>query len=118
MYYLGVDIGGTTIKVGIVDKTGKIIASSFIKTEKLPPEKQIEKVGVQIKNLLDSNGVKNSAVIAVGAGCPGAINGKMGIVGYSSNLKWTNFNLEKTLKKLRENPLELPTMRTLLVLAK
>lgn len=107
MYYLGVDIGGTSIKVGLVDKTGKIIASSSIKTEKISPEKQIEKVGVQIKNLLDSNGVNYSAVIAVGAGCPGAINGKAGIVKYSSNLKWADFNLRKNLEKVTGKPVRI-----------
>ncbi len=107
MYYLGVDIGGMSIKVGLVDKTGKIIASSFIPTEKIPPEKQIEKVGVQIKNLLSCNGVDLSAVIAVGVGYPGAINGKKGVVGYSSNLKWTKFNLKENLEKVTGKPVRI-----------
>ena len=49
MYYIGVDVGGTTIKVGIVDRLGKIVAKSHIPTEKIPPEIQIEKVQNQLK---------------------------------------------------------------------
>ena len=107
MYYIGVDVGGTTIKVGIVDRLGKIVAKSHIPTEKTPPEMQIEKVGVQIKDLLTSNGVDLSAVIAVGAGCPGVINGKKGIVGHSSNLKWTQFDLQKNLEKVTGKPVRI-----------
>ncbi len=107
MYYLGVDIGGMSIKVGVVDKAGKIVASSFIKTEKISPEEQIEKVGVQIKCLLESNGIDYSLIKAIGVGCPGAINGKMGIVGYSSNLKWTNFNLKAQLEKVTGKPVRI-----------
>lgn len=107
MYYLGVDIGGTTIKVGVVDKLGNIIAKSNIPTEKISPELQIEKVGAQIKNLLDNNGVDLTSIIAVGAGCPGVINGKKGIVGHSSNLKWTQFNLQQNLEKVTGKPVRI-----------
>ncbi len=107
MYYLGIDIGGMSIKVGVVDKYGKILASSFIKTEKISPEKQIEKVGAQITALLLEGGFDYSSIKAVGVGCPGAINGKKGIVGYSSNLKWTNFNLKGELEKVTGLPVRI-----------
>ncbi len=100
MYYVGVDIGGTTIKTGVVDKTGNIVCKSAIKTEKISPEKQMEKVGEQITKLLHSSNLSFDDVLGIGVGCPGAINGKKGIVGYSSNLKWTDFHLKETLEKI------------------
>ena len=33
MYYVGIDLGGTNIKTGIVDEQGKIIAKSSIPTK-------------------------------------------------------------------------------------
>ena len=100
MYYIGIDIGGTTIKAGIVDKEGKILVKSAITTEKIPPSSQIEKVGKQITKLLQSSNLSFDDVSGIGVGCPGAINGKKGIVGYSSNLKWTNFNLKEELERV------------------
>ncbi len=100
MYYVGVDIGGTTIKTGIVDKSGNIVIKSAIKTEQISPELQMEKVGEQIKKLLQSSNLVFDSILGIGVGCPGAINGKKGIVGYSSNLKWTNFYLKDTLEKV------------------
>ena len=107
MYYVGVDIGGMSIKCGIVDKMGNIIASSSIVTEKIEPEIQIEKVGVQIKKLLSDNNVKENDVLKIGVGCPGAIDGKKGVVNYSSNLKWTNFNLKQNLEKVTGKPVRI-----------
>ncbi|MBQ3235160.1 MAG: ROK family protein [Clostridia bacterium] len=100
MYYVGVDIGGTTIKAGIVDSSGAILAKSAIITEKIAPEKQMEKVGEQILKLLQSSNLSFDDVLGIGVGCPGAINGKRGIVGYSSNLKWTDFHLKETLERV------------------
>ncbi|MBO7215019.1 MAG: ROK family protein [Clostridia bacterium] len=100
MYYIGVDIGGTTIKSGIVDRAGNIVLKSAITTEKIPPKQQMEKVGEQIIKLLQSSNLSFDDVLGIGVGCPGAINGKKGIVGYSSNLKWTNFHLKDVLERV------------------
>lgn len=104
MYYIGVDIGGMTIKTGIVDKSGNIISKSAIETEKIPPKTQIEKVGEQITKLLQSSNLSFDDILGIGVGCPGAINGKRGIVGYSSNLKWTDFHLKDELERVTGKP--------------
>lgn len=107
MYYVGVDIGGMSIKCGVVDKKGNIIASSSIVTERIAPEIQIEKVGVQIKKLLSDNNISEDSVLKIGVGCPGAIDGKKGVVNYSSNLKWTNFKLRENLEKVTGKPVRI-----------
>lgn len=107
MYYIGIDIGGMSIKTGLVDRSGKIVCQSAIVTEKIPPEKMIDKVGVQIETLLKASGVSKDDIIGVGAGCPGAINGKLGIVGYSANLKWRDFELKKNLERVTGKPVRI-----------
>ncbi|MBE5744217.1 MAG: ROK family protein [Clostridiales bacterium] len=99
MYYIGIDVGGITIKIGIVDKAGNILSKSAIKTENINPDLMIQKVSLEISKLLQSSNLSFDDVKGIGVGCPGAINGKLGVVKYSSNLKWTDFNLKQSLEK-------------------
>lgn len=103
MYYVGVDIGGMSIKIGIVNGEGKILHSSTIVTEKITPELQIKKTANAIEELLKNSKIEKSDIKGVGVGCPGAIT-KEGMVRSSSNLKWTYF----PLKDLLEGHLGLP----------
>ncbi len=100
MYYVGVDIGGMTIKTGIVSLKGEILHTCIIKTENISPKTQIEKLGVSILDLLRKSKIDKSEVVGIGVGCPGAIYSKEGIVKYSSNLKWTNFPLKEILESV------------------
>ena len=100
MYYIGVDIGGTTIKYGIVDKDGKIIAQNSMITESISPYVIMDKLAENIKNLCASANIDYKDILSVGMGCPGAINGKSGVVVYSSNLKWTDFPLKDYFEKV------------------
>ena len=99
MYYIGVDVGGMSIKTGICDKNGNILSSSVIPTEKILPEKQIEKVANQIEELLNNANILKSQVVGVGVGCPGAIDVLNGVIKSSANLRWTNFTLKSLLEK-------------------
>lgn len=99
MYYIGVDIGGMSIKTGIVSLDGRILYTSVIKTEKISAKLQIEKLGEDIIKLLNENCIKKEEILGIGVGCPGAINSKLGKVHYSSNLKWTDFPLKDLLEK-------------------
>ena len=99
MYYVGVDIGGMSIKTGIVSLDGKILYTSTIKTENISPEKQIEKLGIAILDLLHKSNIDKSEVLGIGVGCPGAIISSKGVVRYSSNLKWIYFPLKEILEE-------------------
>jgi len=95
MNYIGIDIGGTNVKMALVDANGKILKRSSIKTHgaRLPQEVVADIVS-EIKNL--SKGVEYTAI---GVGCPGAVDSKHGVVEYSPNLQWRNVNLEQLLNE-------------------
>ncbi|MBR2377634.1 MAG: ROK family protein [Clostridia bacterium] len=99
MYYIGVDIGGMSIKTGIVSLEGEILYTSVIETEKINPKLQIKKLADDILKLLAEKGIKKEEILGIGVGCPGAINSKSGKVHYSSNLKWTDFPLRDLLEE-------------------
>src|ERR1043165_9568007 len=69
MYYMGVDIGGTTIKAGLVDENGRLLEQSRIATV-------IDNWDVFLSNLtaLIRNYQQKSDIAAVGIGIPGFKN--------------------------------------------
>ena len=100
-YYVGIDLGGTFIKGGIVDDRGEIILC-----DKVPTESEKGDMGVAnniaglAKSLLERAGLGLSDVEGVGIGCPGMIDSKEGNVVYSNNLAWENFNIANALSGL------------------
>ena len=100
MYSIGVDIGGMSIKIGLVDKSGKILHQTTIKTENISPEKQTENIANSIFELIDKNGIDKSQILGVGVGCPGTVNSNDGVVLFAENLMWTNFYIKPLLEKL------------------
>ncbi len=100
-YYIGIDLGGTFIKGGIVDDRGEIIVQGKIPTES---EKGAEGVSTNIarltKMLLDDCGLTTSDVVGLGIGCPGMIDSKTGNVIYSNNLDWVDFNIANNVSSL------------------
>ncbi len=98
MYTIGVDIGGMSVKVGLVDERGVIIANNRAKTEK-EPEKMVEILAGQINNLLKENNLTVKDVNGIGIGCPGTITGATGVIEYANNLGWHKVPLGEMLKK-------------------
>lgn len=100
-YYIGIDLGGTFIKGGIVNENGEILIS-----DKTPTEVEKGAVGVAAniarlaKDLLDRKGIDISEVAGLGIGSPGMIDSAEGNVVYANNLGWENFRICDELSKL------------------
>lgn len=97
---IGIDIGGTNIGAGLVDKDYNIIHKIEIPTEAHRGYKFIEsKIIKLIEKLISKADSKGEKVDFIGIGIPGIsdINGE--IVISSHNLKWNNVNLGINLKK-------------------
>ena len=98
-YYLGIDLGGTFIKGGVVDEDGKIIVKDKVPTEKEKgAEGVMDNVALLIDKLLAAANLKKSDIGGVGMGVPGMINGKDGIVVISNNLNWLHVEMVKGMK--------------------
>ncbi len=97
-YAIGVDLGGTNIKIGIVSDRGKLIKSTSIKTEaEGGPKKVIANIIKGIKVILVNNKIK---IQGIGIGCPGVVATKKGIVENAPNLPgWKNIKLGSIIKK-------------------
>jgi len=83
---LGIDIGGTNTKIGVVSTQGKILASSRITTTNYPKiEAFVAALDSEIKSLLDKAGEVELAAIGIGA--PNG-NYHKGTIEQAPNLAW------------------------------
>lgn len=96
MYSLGIDIGGMSIKGGIVDENGKILAIRRVITAR-NSEKDIENIVDLVNGLLKDKNLSLTDIKGVGIGCPGAVNSESGVVEVLPNLNWYNVEIVKTL---------------------
>lgn len=101
MYYLGIDLGGTNIVAGVVDKNYKIVAKAECKTAVPRPEMEICKsmAAVALK-AVEKAKISMDDIKSVGIGVPGAVNPKTGKVEYSANLFFHNWEIVKMMNKL------------------
>src|SRR3954469_7763584 len=83
---VGIDIGGTTSKLPLV-RTGaqqKVLTTAKIDTgAKDPGEQIVGRIAAAVKKMSADTGERP---VGIGAGCPGLINDKTGIVVTSANL--------------------------------
>jgi len=94
--YIGIDIGGTNIKLGVVDSSGDIIYIHSFKTDvSAGPLANLE----QIKNSIYKMITQFPAVQSIGIGAPGIFDNSGGLC-VSPNLQnWHGINIQNELKK-------------------
>ncbi len=107
MYYVGIDLGGTNIKTGIVNEQGKIVAKSSIptKSDRTADEVAFD-MAFEVLNIVKSNKISMDELVGVGIGSPGAINSGAGIVDYSPNLGWYNVPIAELILKRVKKPVK------------
>lgn len=98
MYYLGIDLGGTNIAVGVVDENYQIVARAKRKT-KIPctPQEICEQLSLTALEALKNAGLTLDDIPYIGIGTPGTVNRGNGVVEYSNNLYFENLPLQKLL---------------------
>ncbi len=107
-YFVGIDLGGTFIKGGVVDNDGNILLQDKTPTES---EQGSGKVALNIANLaldlLQKLGMDIEKVQGLGMGVPGMIDGKAGNVIYSNNLRWKDFAIGAEVERLTGLPVKI-----------
>jgi glucokinase len=80
-YAIGVDIGGTNTRVGVLDRDARVLARMSFRTHpSRPPSEAIDRIADAVPNLLADAGIAVSAVRGVGIGCPGPVSPRAGLV--------------------------------------
>jgi N-acetylglucosamine repressor len=101
LYTVGVEIDKLIIKIGIVNYVGKMVAWQSIPRDASESyHETLEKVNMNVKDLISKNRIPNKRIMGIGVGIPGSIDYKNGVVKVSDQLNWKNVNLAKDLKQL------------------
>ena len=93
---IGIDIGGTKINAGVIDKKGKIIEKVVLETESIKGRASILNKVFSIIDIFK----ESHTILAIGIGSPGFINSDKGIVEYVVNtmIDWEGTNIKKEIE--------------------
>jgi glucokinase len=107
-FYLGVDVGGTNIKAGVVDNAGRPQSHVTVPTEAARgPEVGLENIARAAEMAIAESGLARGALRGVGLATPGTMDIPAGMLLDPPNLPgWTNFPIRDRLAQ----KLQLPTV--------
>ena len=118
MYYVGIDVGGTGLKAGVVNEEGKIISKVSCPTL---VERGAEPVVNALANLalkaIEEAGLKLDDVKAVGIGIPGILDPRTKRVPICTNLGWHDVPLIELMQKYIDKPVFVDNDATVAALA-
>ena len=99
-YVFGVDVGGTTVKMGLFDKDGNVLEKWEIPTRtENRGEKILPDIAASIQEKMAQKSIAREDVEGVGIGVPGPVE-KNGIVHKAVNLGWEEMNMKEELTAL------------------
>ena len=105
MVYIGIDLGGTGIKIGVVDESGAILSQGETPTlAGRPYEDIIADMGRCMLDVMARGGFEEKDIASIGVGIPGVADEKTGHVIFCTNLGWSDVPLRTELQKYLSKP--------------
>ncbi len=99
-YCFGVDIGGTTVKIGLFQTDGVLMDKWEIKTRtENEGEAILPDVAEALKKKMEEKGLKSSQMSGIGIGIPAPVD-EEGIVQNTANLGWGYKEVSREMKEL------------------
>ena len=99
-YRVGVDVGGTNVKVALVDENGEIKSSDKVCTRaEMGYEYTLNNIKRAIYDLIQASGINKEDIDAIGFGFPGQIDYENGVVRKLPNIPgWDNVPVTKIME--------------------
>ncbi|MDD4120017.1 MAG: ROK family protein [Clostridia bacterium] len=108
MYYLGIDVGGMSIKGGLIDEKGNILFKESVPTM---PERDykdiIEDIAALCDTLIGKENLKKNDLKGIGVGIPGTIDPEKGVIVYANNINFKKVPIKKELSKYFTCPIKI-----------
>lgn len=106
--FIGIDIGGTNIKFGIVNEHGKVLGSYEIATKKEEgAERVIHRIIDKVYQIAEETKTPWSQIAGVGIGLPGFLDIPNGVVKYLTNLGWKDVPIKARLEEAWKVPVQI-----------
>lgn len=106
-YRIGVDVGGTNVKIALVDKEGNIVYSNSIPTRaEMGYEYTVSSIKQAVSDLMKETKTTKDVIEGIGFGFPGQIDCTNGIVRLLPNIPgWVNV----PIAKIMQDEFQIPT---------
>ena len=105
MYYIGVDLGGTNIAVGLVNEKAEIINKESIKSMlPRPAEELLKDMAQLIIKVCEDSGISVNDIESIGIGTPGSCDCANGVLVYANNLGYENVSFKDEIHKYIDRP--------------
>lgn len=105
-YVFAVDLGGTTVKMGLFDPDGNVLEKWEIVTRKENGgEKILPDIAESILGKMQEKSIAKEDVLGIGIGVPGPVDSK-GTIYKAANLGWDVFNVSETVGSLTSLPVK------------
>ncbi|HTZ11698.1 MAG TPA: ROK family protein [Candidatus Margulisiibacteriota bacterium] len=116
---IAIDLGGTNLKVALLDLKYKILDKRNLNTQLLgKKEGLLSAIGTSIDRITQDNGFRKSDILGVGLGLPGPVDAGKGIVHFFPNIPgWKEVKLKTILQKRLKLPVFLDNDAKLMALA-
>lgn len=100
-YFLGVDVGGTNIKIGLIDDAGQTVVFLSIATNPADgPQRACERVAAAAEKMAAEAGIRQKQIVRCGLGTPGPMCLRRGMLLTPTNLpSWHHFPARAELSK-------------------
>lgn len=106
MYYIGIDLGGTDIKAGIVNENGEVLSKAHTSTLASRPYQEVARDMARCSlEALEQSGLTLNDIGGIGIGIPGLADNILGRVIFCTNLGWNDIPLREELQKYLNLPI-------------
>ena len=108
MYFVGVDLGGTNTRAGLVSESGKIIAMEGLPTSRTEGYRRIvADMADLVRGIVKGENLNLSDIECIGIGVPGSINRRQGVLIYANNFDFSDAPIAEEMRRHIDLPLYL-----------
>ena len=104
MFTIGIDVGGTNLKAGLVNGSFDSVAKKKMPLVWESPEKFAEDLCVLATGLVEENGISRKEVAYIGMGVPGVVDVKRGMIVKTVNIPIRNVPVAELIHRVWEIP--------------
>lgn len=108
-YRIGIDLGGTNIKLGIVDEDHRVLGKRSAKTHPFERTWQevVGKMAGLANTLLEELGIGADECLKMGIGSPGMVDHLNGVIDFAGNFGWTDVPLLAEMRRYFDMPVRI-----------
>ena len=105
---IGIDIGGTDTKIGLVDEQNQLIATDVMPTgADRPAGEVIADIARRTLDFLETQNIDLDQCLGAGIGVPGTVDSQNGVVLYSNNIRWDHVEIVKEMERVLPIPVRI-----------